>query len=298
MKVAVTGSSGMIGSAVVTALTQRGDDVVRVVRRPAQAPDEVMWDPAGMTLDPASLEGVHGVVHLAGSSIADHRWTRAVKEEILRSRVDGTRLLADTFAAMSVPPTVWVSGSASGFYGDRGDEVLTETSAAGTSFRTDVVTAWEGATATAPVATRVVLARTGIVVTRAGGILPYLMLPFRFFIGGPLGSGAQWIPWISLEDEVRAILFLLDTSIAGPMNLVGPQPCRQRDLAHALGRAMHRPSAIRTPAWALRLGAGRERVDEALLSSQRMVPSVLEAAGFQFEHRSVEAAIEAALSGR
>lgn len=295
MKIAVTGSSGMIGSAVVREAVRQGHEVIRLVRRPASAADEVTWDPLAGTLDAAALEGVEGVVHLAGSSIAAHRWTRRVKAEILHSRVAGTQLLATTFSQMDNPPRVWLSGSASGFYGDRGDEYLTEASPAGAGFRADVVLAWEAATAEAPKETRVVHLRTGNVLTMRGGLLPYLVMPFRAGLGGPIGSGAQWVPWVSLEDQVGVICFLLASAdVAGSVNIVGPQPARQRDLAWAIGRVLRRPARVRAPAWAVRIGAGAERAREALLSSQRMVPDVLVAAGYTFRHATLLRAIEAA----
>ena len=284
MKVAITGSSGFLGTALVNALTARGDEVVRVVRRPPTATNERRWDPNHGTIDDDAVSGADAVVHLAGTSIGAARWTKGHKREVLETRVKGTSLLARAIVGAANPPATFVSGSANGYYGDRGDEILTEDSSLGEGFRAEVCRQWEAATE--PVASagiRTVITRSSLVFDRSGGLLPFLLIPFRLFAGGPIGSGRQWISWVSLRDQTAAVLFALDQpTLEGPVNVGAPEPVREHDLAKAIGTAMHRPSFVRVPTWAVRLGAGRERADEVLLSSQRMVPAKLFDHGFRF----------------
>lgn len=290
MRVAVTGSGGLIGGALVAALRADGHEATPVVRHPP-APGEIRWDPAGGTIDGEGLGACDAVVHLAGAGIGDHRWTRPHKRRIFDSRVDGTHLIARTIASMQPRPSVLLSASAGGWYGDRGDEVLTETSGPGTGFLADICRAWEEAARPAAAAgVRVVNLRSGIVLARRGGVVPVMARPFRFFVGGPVGTGRPWISWIHLEDEIAAIMHLLSRDLRGPVNLAAPNPVRNAEFARALGRALHRPSWFRAPAPLVELVAGRERVREALLSSVRMAPQVLETSGFGFRHPEIGAA--------
>jgi hypothetical protein len=267
------------------------------VRSPSDDPDAVGWDPAAGTVDAARLEGLDAVVHLAGAGIGDKRWSEGRKREIRDSRTTGTGLLARTLAGLERPPAVLVSGSAIGFYGDRGDEVVTELSAPGDDFLAQVVTAWEAATRPADDAgIRTVCVRTGIVLAGSGGVLPRLALPFRLFVGGRLGSGRQWVSWVTLADEVGAIRFLIDRDdIRGPVNAVAPEPVTNAELATALGAVLHRPAAVPVPAFGPRLLLGREMADELLFASQRVRPAVLVDAGYPFAHTEVTGALTAAL---
>jgi uncharacterized protein (TIGR01777 family) len=298
LTVAVTGSSGFIGSALVSSLRASGDAVVRLVRRPVApgAPDEASWDPEGGTIDRAALEGVDAVVHLAGEGIGERRWSDAQKQRILSSRVKGTSLVASTLAAMGADAPVLVSGSAVGYYGLRGDEVLTEASSPGTGFLADVVKAWEGATEPASAAgVRVVLLRTGIVLGRHGAL--GRMLPFfKAGIGGRLGSGRQWWPWVALDDVVGVVRHAITTpSLSGPMNATAPNPARNAEVARALGRVLHRPSLLPVPAFALSLLMGRELTHEVILAGQRAVPAAAEASGYRFAHPDLEPALQVAV---
>lgn len=294
IRIVVTGSHGLVGSALVPVLRRAGHDVVRLVRASSTAGEDVaVWDPDRGAIDATALDGADAVIHLAGQGIGGTRWTLAGKGRIRGSRVRGTTLLADTLAAMARPPQVLLSASATGIYGDRGKEVLTESSAPGTGFRAEVCRAWESATtAAAKVGIRVVALRSGIVLSATGGLLPFLVRPFRLGIGGPLGSGRQFLSWISLRDEVRAIMHLTNAfDVVGPVNLCAPTPVRNRDLADALGLVLHRPARLRAPATLLRMLAGRERADEVLLSSQRVIPERLMGSGFTFEDPDLEQAL-------
>lgn len=289
MKVAVTGASGLIGTALVSHLQARGDQVIRLVRRSPTQPDEVRWDPATRDVDLAGLSGTDAVVHLAGAGVGDHRWTEAYKREILDSRVNGTLAIAEAMAALDPKPRVLVSGSAMGYYGDRGDEWLSEDSAAGAGFLADVVIKWEGAADAARAAgIRVAHPRTSLVMSPSGGAFGRLLPLVRLGLGGPLGSGQQWWSWITMPDQVRAITFLIDKDVSGPVNLASAQPLRQREVVAALGRAAHRPTLLPAPAFALRLALGEFAGD--ILASARLQPAVLTAAGFTFEHPDFEAA--------
>jgi uncharacterized protein (TIGR01777 family) len=297
MEVAVTGSHGMIGSALVPALTAAGHRVRRVVRSDA-GPGEVAWDPAAGTIDAAALEGVEGVVHLAGVGIGEKRWTAAEKQRIRDSRIRGTSLLATALAGLSAPPRVLVSQSAVGYYGhQRGDEVLNEESSPGTGFLAEVVRAWEEASHPAAEAgIRVVNTRSGVVLTTAGGALKRQLPFFRLGVGGPLGSGRQWLSWISIDDEVSGILHVLgDASLSGPLNLTSPNPCTSKEFARALGRALHRPAVVPVPKLALNAVVGGELADQMALASQRALPTRLLASGFAFRHPDIGTALHAVL---
>lgn len=292
MDVAVTGSHGFIGSAVVPALRRAGHTVRPVVRGRA-GPGEVAWDPDAGTVDAAGLEGVDAVLHLAGVGIGDRRWTGAYKDKVRSSRLDGTALLAGALAGLRRPPRVLVSQSAVGYYGDRGDEVLTEDSAPGTGFLAELVQAWEqAAVPAADAGVRVVWTRTGVVQSPAGGALRKQLPLFRLGLGGPLGSGRQWVSWVTLDDVVGAFLHVLDhDDLAGPVNLTAPEPVTAARFAAALGRAVHRPAVVKVPSPALGLALGREMTAEMLTASQRVVPARLEASGYRFRHPEVDAAM-------
>lgn len=284
MRVVVSGSSGLIATALLERLRNEGHEPVRLVRRPAAGDGEISWDPAAGRIDTASLEGADAVVHLAGAGIGDKRWTAAHRQLILSSRQSGTSLLASTLAALTRRPRVFLSGSAIGYYGDRGDEVLSESSAPGDGFLSEVCQVWEAATAPAASAgIRTVCLRTGIVLSAKGGALRKQLLLFRLGLGGRMGSGRQWTSWITLDDEVRAIVHLLGSSLAGPVNLVAPEPATNAQFARSLGRALKRPAVLPVPKFAPRLLLGREMADELLFASQRVVPAKLEADGFTFE---------------
>ena len=289
-RIVVTGSSGLIGTPLVAALRQRGDEVVRLVRRQPRAADEVQWDPTSRTLDPRTLDGVDGVVHLAGAGVGDKRWTPAYKHEILASRVDGTHAVATAVAAADHPVRL-VSGSAVGYYGDRGDEELTEGSTPGNDFLSDVVIAWEGATQPAVDAgASVVLLRTGIVMAPEGGAMKPMLRLARFGAGGALGSGRQFMPWITLPDEVGAILHLLDhPEITGPVNLTASRPARQKDIAKVLGAALHRPAVLPAPAFAMRAVLGEFAME--VLGGQRIVGDALRDSGYQLIHGDLDTAV-------
>jgi uncharacterized protein (TIGR01777 family) len=296
MRVAVSGSHGLIGSAVVPALEAAGHEVLRLVRSDAGA-GQVFWDPSGGRIDRSGLEGVHAAVHLAGAGIGDGRWTAARKREILDSRVKGTELLARTLATLEPRPATLVSGSAIGYYGDRGDEELTEQSTPGGGFLAEVVKAWEAATAPAAEAgIRVAHVRTGIVLSGGGGVLAKQLPLFKRGLGGKLGSGRQWTSWIALDDEVAAIRHVLtDASFSGPVNLTAPHPVTNAEFTASLARVLGRGARLPVPRVALTAALGAEMARETALVSQRVRPTKLEASGFAFAHPVVDEALAAAL---
>ena len=294
MKVAVTGASGLIGSALVPHLRAEGHEVVRFVRGQARAADERSWDPAARHLDPAQLDDVNAVVHLAGAGVADKRWTAAYKDVILRSRVDGTTAVAQAIAA-SGHPTVLLSGSAVGWYGDTGDRVTDETGPSGEGFLAEVCRRWEAATAPAEQQCRVAHLRTGYVLAKDAMGLAKQARVAKLGLGAPLGSGRQWMSWITLADEVRAITHLLTADVRGPVNLVAPTPVTNRALTTALNHAVHRPTfPVPVPGFALKAALG-PFAEEGVLIGQRLAPAVLERTGFTFAHRTVEQALAAVL---
>jgi uncharacterized protein len=297
MKVAMTGAHGLIGSNLAEHLGASGHDVVRLVRGDP-TPGQVRWDPVAGTIDAAALEGVDAVVHLAGVGIADRRWNEGHKRRVLQSRMDGTALIAGALAGLSARPSVLLSASAVGIYGaDRGDETLTETSPPGNDFLARLCVQWEAATAPAEEAgIRVVHLRTGIVQARQGGALGKQLPLFRLGLGGRLGSGSQYVSWITLDDHVRAIEHALSAEdLAGAANLTAPRPVTNAAYTAALAAALHRPAVLRVPAVALRLALGREMADEMLLGGQRVLPAALERSGFSFRHPDLDEALRSLL---
>jgi uncharacterized protein (TIGR01777 family) len=290
-RVAITGASGMIGSALSAFLSARGDEVVHVVRRPARTSAEISWDPSNRRLEAAALSGVDAVVHLAGANVGEKRWTPSRKQEIFASRVDGTHTLAAALAEADHPIRL-VSQSAVGIYGsDRGDEVLTEESESGHGFLAEVVRAWEAAAEPARAAgLSVVHPRTGIVLAPGAGAMGPLLRLGQLGLAGPLGSGRQFWPWITLHDTVRALAFLVDRpEVTGPVNVVGPAPARQKDIAAELARQLHRPALLPAPGMGLRLYLGEFAND--ILGSQRVMPTRLLECGFDFDQDTLPKAI-------
>lgn len=297
MRILISGSSGLIGSALRRHLTAHAHDVVRLVRS-EPAPGEVRWDPATGDLDPAAFDGVDAVVNLSGAGVGDRRWTAERKAEIVDSRVNPTRLLAETMADLPQRPEVFLSSSAIGFYGDRGDAVLTESSGPGPAddFLVRVTTEWEAAAEPAVGAgIRTVHLRTGIVLDEEAGALGRMLLPFKLGIGGRLGDGEQWWSWISLEDEIRAITHLLTSPLDGPVNLTAPRPATNAEVTKALGAALGRPTLLPVPGFALDLLLGKELAQALAFTSARVLPERLLADGFEFRHQDLGAGIAAAL---
>ena len=291
MKVLVTGSHGLIGSELVADLRAGGHTVTALVRGRPQ-PGEAAWDPAAGTVDAAALEGHDAAVHLAGVGIGDHRWTPEHKRAVLQSRVQGTGLLARTLASLSRPPAVLASGSAVGFYGDRGDEELTEESGAGSGFLAGVVQQWEEAAAPAADAgIRVAYLRSGVVLSAKGGALQKQLLPFKLGIGGRLGTGRQYLSWIAMTDHLAATRHVLATeSLRGPVNVTAV-PVTNAEFTAALGRVLRRPPVMPVPTAALHLLFGREMVSEMMLAGQRVLPAALEASGFRLRYPEIEVAL-------
>ncbi|HEX6312110.1 MAG TPA: TIGR01777 family oxidoreductase [Acidimicrobiia bacterium] len=297
MDVAITGASGLIGTALAPALARDGHRVVRVVRRDPAGADEIGWDPAAGKIDAAGLEGVDAVVHLAGVGIGDKKWTPERKREILESRTQGTSLIADTLANLERKPGVLVSASGVDYYGAHGDEELTEDSPAGTGFLAEVCVAWEAATAPAEQGgIRVVRLRTGPVLSADGGVLKRMLFPFKVGLGGRIGTGKQWMSWISIVDHVGAIRHVLGRGdIAGPVNSTAPHPVTNAEYTKTLGRVVRRPTPIPTPMAPLKVLYGMELVHHLLLTGQRVVPRRLLDSGFRFEQPDLEQALRALL---
>ncbi|MET0344036.1 MAG: TIGR01777 family oxidoreductase [Polyangiales bacterium] len=283
--IAITGASGFVGSALAAFLRARGDRVRPMVRPGRRAEDGIAWDPAGGQVDEAALAEVDAIVHLAGENVGDGRWTAAKKQRIRDSRVDGTSLLAGALARMAKRPAVWVSGSAVGFYGDRGDARVDESASMGNDFLAEVTRAWEAAAAPArAVGVRVVHPRMGLVLAPHGGALAKMLLPFKLGLGGKLGSGTQGMSWIALNDAVRALVHLVDTAaLEGPVNVTAPEPVTNAAFTRALGEALHRPTALTVPAPIAKLALG-EMAQVALLSGVCALPRKLLDSGFRFTH--------------
>jgi hypothetical protein len=297
VRIALTGASGFLGGALATVLTAAGHEVVRMVRR-APRPGEIGWDPESGRLDRDAVSGLDAVVHLAGENLAG-RWTEAHRRRIRRSRVEGTALLATTLARAALPPRVLVSASAIGIYGHRGDEVLDETSPPGQGFLPEVGRAWEAAAGPARDAgIRTVLARFGLVLSRRGGVLRQMLPPFELGLGARLGDGRQWMSWIGLDDALGALLHALSCDeLAGPANLVAPEPVRNAVFTEQLARVLRRPAIFAIPGFALRL-LFDGLADEGLLASTRVRPAALEATGYRFRHPTLEGALRHALGRR
>jgi uncharacterized protein (TIGR01777 family) len=299
-KVLLSGASGFIGVNLVRALAAKRIQSFQLVRKPDRgaASEQVFWNPeaAQPVADLQRIEGMDAAIHLSGANLSAHRWTRSYKDEIVSSRVNSTRALTRVFQELRQPPGSFLCASATGIYGDRGDQVMTEDSHPGEGFVSETCVAWEAAADTAKsVNARVVYLRFGVVLSAQAGALKRMLPVFRLGAGGRLGGGHQWMNWISLPDVIEAILFLLETpQVEGGVNLAAPNPVRNRDFTSALGRAVHRPTVLPAPAFALRLAFG-EIADEVLLASTRAVPERLLAAGFQFQHPEVATALRALL---
>lgn len=295
--IAIAGASGLVGSALAPALTAAGHRVLRLVRRDARDGSEIAWDPALGELDPARLDGVDTVINLAGENIAAGRWTPRRREAIFQSRVDATRTLVAAMKRMARKPETFLSASAVGFYGDRGDDEVDETDGIGAGFLPEVCLAWEThAEGAMTVGIRTVLLRFGVVLAADGGALAKMLPIFRAGLGGRLGAGGQWMSWVSREDVCGAILHLLaHRDVWGPVNMVAPQAVTNREFTTVLGEAVKRPAFVPVPAFALRAVVGRAMADEALLASTRAVPAKLVASGYVFHHPELRAALQAIL---
>ena len=293
MDIAITGSSGLIGTALRVSLEAAGHSAIRVVR---SGSDGIGWDPAEGRIDAAGFEGIDAVVHLAGEGIGERRWNDEVKKSILDNRVDGTTLLAETLAGLQNPPKVLLSGSATGYYGERGDEVLTEQSSKGDGFLSDVVEAWEAAAKPAVDAgIRTAFLRTGIVLSPDGGALGKMLPIFKLGAGGKMGNGKQWWSWISIDDEIGMIEWLLANDASGPVNLVAPGATTNAEFTDVLGDVMKRPTFLPVPKFGPKLLLGGELANELLFTSTRVEPGVASAAGYEFKHPELDGALRAVL---
>jgi uncharacterized protein (TIGR01777 family) len=293
MKILISGSRGLVGTALIKSLEEDGGhEIFRLVRRAPNSRAEVEWSPDRYSIALARIEGFDAVVHLAGESIAEGRWTDEKKKRIRESRVKGTRLLGDALANLTVPPKTMISASAIGYYGNRDDEVLTETSAPGDGFLPEVCVEWENATALATEkGIRVVNTRFGIILDQKGGALAKMLTPFRMGIGGRIGSGKQWMSWIALDDVVGGIKFALkNEGLSGPVNFVAPNPVTNSEFTRTLGKALSRPTIFPIPAFGVRLAFG-EMADALLLSSQRVDPACLNNSGYHFQYSQLASAL-------
>jgi len=297
MKILISGSHGLVGTALIKSLASEGHEILRLVRYAPSSVQEIEWSPDRYSIALARLEGFDAVVHLAGESIAEGRWTDEKKKRIRESRVKGTRLLGDALANLSQPPKTFVSASAIGYYGDRGDGILTEASPPGKDFLSEVCVEWEKATALASEkGIRVVNCRFGIILDANGGALKKMLPPFRMGVGGKIGSGQQWMSWIALDDVVRGIKFALaNDSIRGPVNFVAPAPVTNARFTKTLGKVLSRPTLFPIPAFGVRLLFG-EMADALLLSSQRVEPALLQTSNFLFQYSQLEAALRHVLN--
>ncbi|MFG2072561.1 TIGR01777 family oxidoreductase [Nonomuraea maritima] len=297
MAIIVTGASGLLGSALTRALRERGRDVVRFVRREPRAADEVSWRPSERAVDLSALEGTDAVVHLAGASIAGRRWNDAYKRELVRSRVEGTRVLVDALGRLSRPPEVFLTASGVDFYGDTGDQVVDESHPRGTGFLSDLCEQWEGeARRAAEAGVRSVQARTGLALSRHGGMLGRVLPVFRMGLGAPLGTGRQYWSWITVDDWVEAVLHVLaNPDVEGPVNFTSPQPVTNAEFTRKLGKALGRSTMpMPVPGFALALGLG-EFAGAGLLPSHRVLPRKLTDSGYRFAHTGLDDALSAVL---
>ncbi len=296
MKIVISGASGLIGTQLVAKLSESGHEVIRLVRRSPKA-GEIQWNPKSGTLDPAALEGADAVIHLSGAGIGDKRWTSAYRKEILNSRTITTALLAKTIASLSRKPSVFLSGSAIGIYGARNDEQLTEVSTYGTGFLAEVCEQWEAAAKPAVDAgVRTVYLRTGIVLSPKGGALKKLLPLFKLGVGGKFGSGKQWQSWISMDDEIGAIEFLLTANVSGAVNLTAPNPVTNAEFTKVLASVLKRPAIVPVPTFAPKIVLGGELADALLFTGQRVIPAALNASGYSFKHTTLESALRSLLS--
>ena len=295
MKILVSGSHGLVGKALTTSLVNAGHEIVSLVRQSAND-SEIEWHPNQGKIIGQQLEGFDVVVHLAGESIASGRWTEEKKKKIRESRVKGTELLSSALARLSQPPAMFISASAIGFYGSRGDELLTEKSAPGEGFLPEVCVAWEKATGQAEAkGIRTIHTRFGIILDEKGGALERMLTPFRMGVGGKVGNGNQWMSWIALDDVIGALTFLIDEPGSdGPVNFTAPNPVTNADFTEALGNVLSRPTLFSVPAFAARLAFG-EMADELLLSSAKVEPERLKESGYQFKHPELSSALKAIL---
>ncbi|MCW2539712.1 MAG: hypothetical protein JWN95_1437 [Frankiales bacterium] len=297
MKVVLAGASGFLGRAISAELAEHGHELTVLVRRPPTIANEVQWRPGRGELDPATISGVDCVLSLSGAGIADKRWNTEYKRLLLDSRVSPTKTIADAIARLDphLRPGAFVSASAIGFYGERGDQPLPETAAAGDGFLAGLVQAWEAATAPAAAAgVRVAFLRTGLVLSARGGLMAKLIPLYKAGLGGKLGSGVQYQSWITLADEIAAIRFVLESDLSGPVNLVGPSPVRNAEFSRCLGEVLHRPAIFPTPAFGIRLVIG-EFANEGVLASQRVIPEALSQHGYEFRHSDLKAALQWAI---
>ena len=288
MRIAVTGSTGMIGTALVGQLKAEGHTVLRLVRRKPNSAEEVQWDPAAGTIDLAALEGVDAVIHLAGAGVGDKRWTPKYRATILNSRLLGTTTIANAVTALK--PKVFISASAIGFYGETGNRAVVETDRGGEEFLSAVCREWEAA-ADLATGVRTVKIRTGLVLDPTGGALGRLLPFFRLGIGGKLGSGKQWWSWITLHDEIKAIIHCLNTDISGPVNLTSPNPVTNQEFTGTLARALHRPALFPVPGIALKILVGGFASD--ILGSAKVLPKALQGSGFVWDYPHLTTALEA-----
>ena len=296
MKILLTGASGLIGRALSKELKSQGHTVVAAVRRTPANNDEIRWDPAAGILDASAFDGVDAVVHLAGAGIGDKRWSDSYKREILESRTKGTALLASTMAGLAAKPGVFLSGSAIGYYGATGDDILDETSPQGTGFLTDVCVQWEeAARPAADAGIRTVYLRTGIVLSRDGGALKKQLPLFKAGLGGKFGNGRHWQSWISIDDEVHAIIHLLTSSLSGAVNLTAPEPVTNADFTKTLARVVSRPAIVPIPTFGPKILLGGELADALLFTGQRVIPAALTRDGYVFRHQTLDAALRALL---
>jgi uncharacterized protein (TIGR01777 family) len=296
MKILITGASGLIGRALSSTLKANGHTIVSAVRREPRRNDEVQWDPKSGTMAASAFDGVDAVVHLAGAGIGDKRWTNDYKMEILESRTNGTALLAKTMAGLANKPQVFISGSAIGIYGARADEELSESASIGSGFLADVCRDWEDAAAPASQAgIRTVLIRTGIVLSPDGGALKKQLPLFKLGLGGKFANGKQWQSWISITDEVNAIVHLLTSSLSGPVNLTAPAPVTNSEFTRVLSKVVSRPAILPIPSFGPKLLLGAELADALLFTGQRVTPNALIADGFVFSHPTLDTALRALL---
>ncbi len=297
MDVAISGASGLIGTALVDALSKNGHRAIRLVRRdPVAGQDEIRWDPSKGEIDADSLDGIDAVVNFSGAGIGDKRWTPEYRDLLVSSRVRSTALLAETCAALPSPPSTFISSSAIGYYGDRGAVELTEQSDHGSGFLVDLVLDWERAAQSAiDAGIRTCLIRTGIVMSTEGGALPKLLPLFKLGVGGKFGQGDQYMSWISITDMIGGIIHLLSSPTSGPVNMTAPNPVTNSQFAAILGRILNRPSFLPVPAFGPRLLLGADRADALLFDGARILPAVLQESGYDFEHPTLEVALRAIL---